>query len=1000
MKKLLLNLAKMLPLILVAVCLHAGSVHAYTNSDLIDDPVFDNANSMSAAQIQTFLNQFPNSCLKSYQTPDPQSWYTYGGNVSAAQAIYDTAHIWGINPQVILTTLEKEEGLVDGAGAYGCSATAYWSAMGYNCPGSATYTYTAAQITASPDNYTGGLPANMANGAGPTCPASASDVGFSAQINHGAWQLEFGRYRSESDGNLNWDGDNAITYYGYMTQGSRARYQGGPVNYYSGSITLDDNTTLTVANGATASLYSYTPYIQSFSRIFEQFFGAGSTSANPYAATYHSQSTWPTLAPGASSAAFFEYQNTGSQTWYDDSSIGSAPVGTYPVHLATAEPLNRADPFGASWNAAQNRPATTFAAVYDADGATLAPNQHEVLPGEIGKFSFTLTAGSSLLPGVYQEAYQPVAEGSSNGLFADPGTYLDITVTSVYSTTSTGQSAPPTVPPAQTVTSTIAYQNTGNAPWYDDLSVFSAPGTDPVHLATSHALNRASIFGANWGANHNRPALVFTAVYQANGTTLAPNQDVVQPGQIGVFGIPFTTPAQQASGTYQEYFQPVVEGTSDGAFNDPGTSITVTVPSITEGAATPASTNQVNMAPGTSQQFTASFTNVGNTTWTSSTTKLVGNPSTSYQSFKDTSWASSTTLASLNQTSIAPGATGTFTFTLAAPNGGGSYYLELAPSNDGSFSTPTPAKYQVTVAPPVYSAQYTGQSSYPTLFAGTTATGYFTYKNTGNVTWYDDTSIGTAPAGSYPVHLATSAPTNRASVFGASWGANHNRPTLTFTAVYQSDGVTLTGNQHAVQPGQIVKMGFTLAAPAGQAPGTYQEGFQPVAEGSSNGLFADPGTYLDVTVASQTYVAQFAGQSAYPSIARGNTATGYFLYKNVGNQSWYDDASMGSGPSGLPVHLATSHPINRASILGSAWGANANRPATTFAAVYESDGTTLAANQHVVQPGQIAKFSFTLTTSSSTALGTDREYFQPVLEGTPDGAFNDPGTYLDVTVTP
>jgi hypothetical protein len=974
-------------------------VHAYSNSNMIDDSVFDNSNSMSAQQIQTFLNQFPNSCIKNYQSPDPQSWYNYGGMVSAAQVIKDAATMWGINPQVLLTTMEKEEGLVRGDGAYGCSNTSFWSAMGYNCPGSATYNYSAAQLSAAPDNYSGGLPANMSGGAGPTCAASPTNVGFSAQVSHGAWQLEFGRQRSEGNGNLGWDGDNTTTYYGYMTAGSRARVQGGSVSSYSGVITLNDNTTLTVANGATASLYSYTPYIQSFDTIFEGFFGSGSTSAHAYSATYYSQSSWPTIAPGNTGTGWIEYSNTGASTWYDDSSIGTAATGTYPVHLATAEPINRTSPFGATWGANANRPTFTFAAVYNSDGTTLATNQHVTQPGQIAKFSFTFTVSATQAPGVYQENFQPVAEGSPTGSFADPGTYLDVTVPAVYSSAASSQSANPTIKPGTSGTSTIAYKNTGNTSWYDDVTVGSSPNGYPTHLVTSNPINRSSTFGANWGSNHNRPANVFSAVYLADGTTLAPNQHVVAPGQIGQYTITFSAPNQQAANTYTEGFMPAQDGTSDGAMNDPGTAFTITVPSSSTGASTNAAVTSGAMTPGATQAYTASFTNTGNTTWTPSTTKLVGNSSTQYQSFQASGWTSSTIITALNESSVAPGAVGTFTFNITAPNAGGTYYLELAPSSDGNYASSGPAKYSFTVSPPIYSAQYAGQSSYPTLFPGQTATGYVEYKNTGNIPWYDDTTIGSAPAGSYSVHLATAEPVNRNSLFGATWGASHNRPNFTFSTVYQSDGTTLASGQDTVQPGQIAKYSFIFTAPSNIGAGVYQENFQPVAEGTSNGAFADPGTYLDVVVQQPNYSATYAGQSTYPSLSAGSTASGYVEYKNTGNISWYDDSSIGGAPAGsYATHLSTAQPVNRRSVFGATWGANANRPDFNFTAVYLGDGVTPAGNQHVVAPGQIVKFDFTFTASNGQVAGVYREYFQPVAEGTPTGAFGDPGTYLDVTV--
>jgi hypothetical protein len=268
-----------------SLLLSTGQAFAYSNNDMIDDSVFDNTSSMSASQIQNLFNQYSGSCLKSYQAPDPQSWNSYGAMVSAAQVVKDASTMWGINPEVLLTTMQKEEGLVEGNGAYGCSPTAYWSAMGYDCPGSATYSYSNAQVTGSPNSYSGGVPADMQGATiGPTCVAGGTAVGFSAQVSHAAWQLEFGRQRSEGNGNLSWDGDNDIVFYGYMTAGTRARCQmtSTPVECnnteatpesYSGTVTLNDSNTVTLANGATASLYSYTPYVQSFDTIFSNWFG-------------------------------------------------------------------------------------------------------------------------------------------------------------------------------------------------------------------------------------------------------------------------------------------------------------------------------------------------------------------------------------------------------------------------------------------------------------------------------------------------------------------------------------------------------------------------------------------------------------------------------------------------------------------------------------------------------------------------------------------------------
>ncbi len=99
----------------------------------------------------------------------------------------------------------------------------------------------------------------------------------------------------------------------------------------------------------------------------------------------------------------------------------------------------------------------------------------------------------------------------------------------------------------QSTTSFISYKNTGNVPWYDAVS---APGSGnlPVRLATDLALNRQSVFGGNWTLGSTRAAHTFASVYEANGTTLAANQHVAQPGQIVRFEFPLSVPLTQSSG--------------------------------------------------------------------------------------------------------------------------------------------------------------------------------------------------------------------------------------------------------------------------------------------------------------------------------------------------------------------------------------------------------------------------------------------------------------------
>ena len=491
MKIRLLKFVALIPLLFLAAATQITPAHAYTNSNLIDDSVFDNTNSMSASAIQSFFNaNYPSGCLTNYQAPDPQSWSGYGGNVSAAQAIYDSAHIWGINPQVILTTLEKEEGLVSGHGTYGCSQTAFNSAMGYDCPG-------------------GIQPATG------TCVAHASNLGFSAQVNHGAWQLEFGRYRSEGDGNLGYDGDGNITFYGYMTQGTRPRCSGCASQYYSGTVTLDDNTTLSLANGATASLYSYTPFLQSFSRIFEQFFGVGSTTVNAYQWQFVNQTTnrdLGSLPAGETARWTLTALNTGSATWTNN--------GANPINLGTDYPRDRSSPFYSTKWLGQARP--------------VGMTESSVPPGSTGTFNFEVQAPPT--PGDYLEHFNLVADGIT--WMNDPGlAYAVHVVPANLTTTVISDTTPATMTAGATASATITVRNDGNEAWYSD-------GRFPITLGTTNPHNRSSAF-----ADTSWPSALRVGPM---------GQDAVGIGQNATFTFVLKAPAY--NDTYEEDFSPVEDG--------------------------------------------------------------------------------------------------------------------------------------------------------------------------------------------------------------------------------------------------------------------------------------------------------------------------------------------------------------------------------------------------------------------------------------------------------
>jgi hypothetical protein len=267
--------------------------NAATNNNLIDDGIFDNTNTMSAAQIDSFLNGFPNSCISTnsgFSAPDPTGYspstgYKYGNAVSAGKAIYDASQAYELNPQVLLTKLQNEEGLVRGDGPYGCGALPMSAALGYACTdsdtASHTYSYTNGSdpgTLSTPLFYRFGNPVNSVTN---TCVNSVSKAGFTQQLIRASWLLKFGRMRSEGNTGWaivkpNWDNSDDLStcYGGPMTQGWFKRCPSETSTTYYDGYTSIDGQSIHMDTGATASLYWYTPHIQSFSSIFESWFGS------------------------------------------------------------------------------------------------------------------------------------------------------------------------------------------------------------------------------------------------------------------------------------------------------------------------------------------------------------------------------------------------------------------------------------------------------------------------------------------------------------------------------------------------------------------------------------------------------------------------------------------------------------------------------------------------------------------------------------------------------
>jgi uncharacterized protein with LGFP repeats len=122
----------------------SASAAGFNAGNIIDDAVFYNSNAMTEAGIQSFLNTKGASCtkgalcLKNYKTATDDraadamcKAYQGAASESAARIIYKVAQACGINPQVFIVMLEKEQSLVTRTNA---TTGTYNIAMGYGCP--------------------------------------------------------------------------------------------------------------------------------------------------------------------------------------------------------------------------------------------------------------------------------------------------------------------------------------------------------------------------------------------------------------------------------------------------------------------------------------------------------------------------------------------------------------------------------------------------------------------------------------------------------------------------------------------------------------------------------------------------------------------------------------------------------------------------------------------------------------------------------------------------
>ncbi len=565
----------------------SGVLAAFDANKVIDDDAFTNTSSMSASKIQQFLDD-RRSVL---------AGFVEGGR-SAAGIIYDAAQKNGINPQVLLATLQKEQSLLTTGTSYNTStdpSSKLRTAMGYACPDS------------------GGCDARYA--------------GFTNQVDGAAFQFRF-----------NFDGSTTKKF----------------TDYQVNQTMTFDGTAVIINNRATAALYRYTPHISGNRSFYNIFF----TYFLDYSSHWASQNSFPTLAPGDSYKFSFGFENVGNKAWergtvklgtdypkdrvprfllenrtgngedtmwttanrigLTQGTVAPGKIGTFDLYKTvpnTLAPGTYREYFrpvvdGVQWLdddqvysdvtvahhqaawAGQNfgsqavepgqsiqlelKLRNTGKTTWRRDGQTpvrlgtsrtkdrspafiredLTGNnpsgwatanrislvESTVAPDEIGTFRFWYTIPKTVKPGTYKEYFQPIHENVR--WMDDLGMYFELVV-GPQKATLVSQSGYPTLSKGESAQFTVKFLNSGTTTWRKN-------GDTPIRLATLQPTDRSPKFiredvqgrnSSGW-VKENRVAMV---------------EDEVKPGEIGSFSFWYTVPSDKAAGTYREHFGLVQE---------------------------------------------------------------------------------------------------------------------------------------------------------------------------------------------------------------------------------------------------------------------------------------------------------------------------------------------------------------------------------------------------------------------------------------------------------
>lgn len=267
----------------------------------------------------------------------------------------------------------------------------------------------------------------------------------------------------------------------------------------------------------------------------------------------------------------------------------------------------------------------------------------------------------------------------------------------------------------------------------------------------------------------------------------------------------------------------------------------------------------LELNPQEKQEVTITLKNTGTETW-DNTTQLIINQNannTGAVTFGDAEIKSGA-VATMTETTVVPGETGTFTFMVDAHQTGGFWNFDMTPLFNGRKKTTTYISLPVYINEPDFSYALIKMDTPPSLMkSATEATITVRLRNLGNVTWYKD--------GDTPIYIGTSSDKDRKSAFFPN---SPKRP-----------GILV---QDSVAPGGVGDFTMTLKAPT--ESGVYEEHFTPVIDGVQ--WLEDTDIAFTVLVPNRTNRAELVTQSTDRTITPGEQKQFSLTVRNIGDKTW------------------------------------------------------------------------------------------------------------------